>query len=65
MLQDKVGTGGLMCRRNRYYDSKTGLLRQEDPIGLAGGLNPYGYANGDPVNYQDPFGLCPQNSSLA
>lgn len=54
-----------MCRRNRYYDSKTGLLRQEDPIGLAGGLNPYGYANGDPVNYQDPFGLCPQNSSLA
>ncbi len=34
---------------------------QEDPIGLAGGLNLYGYAGGDPVNYRDPFGLdeCP------
>lgn len=29
-----------------------------DPIGLAGGLNAYGFANGDPVNYSDPFGLC-------
>jgi hypothetical protein len=30
---------------------------QEDPIGLAGGLNLYGFANGDPVNFRDPFGL--------
>lgn len=22
-------------------------------------MNLYGYANGDPVNYSDPFGLCP------
>ncbi len=28
-------------------------------IGLAGGLNLYGFANGDPVNFSDPFGLCP------
>lgn len=27
------------------------------PIGLAGGLNLYGYAQGDPVNFLDPFGL--------
>ena len=26
---------------------------------MAGGLNLYGYADGDPVNYADPFGLCP------
>ena len=31
-----------------------------DPIGLAGGLNLYGYAGGDPVNFSDPFGLCPE-----
>ena len=27
-------------------------------MGLAGGLNAYGFANGDPVAYSDPFGLC-------
>lgn len=40
------------------YDALTGRFTQEDPIGLAGGLNLYGYANGDPVNFADPFGLC-------
>jgi hypothetical protein len=32
-----------------------------DPIGIAGGLNVYGFANGDPITYSDPFGLmrCP------
>ena len=34
-------------------------LTQEDPIGLAGGLNLYGFADADPVNFSDPFGLCP------
>lgn len=31
---------------------------QEDPIGLAGGMDLYGYGNGDPINNSDPFGLC-------
>lgn len=31
-----------------------------DPIGLAGGANLYGFAAGDPVNFSDPFGLCPE-----
>lgn len=26
---------------------------------MAGGLNLYGFAAGDPVNFSDPFGLCP------
>ena len=26
---------------------------------MAGGLNLYGYAGGDPINSSDPFGLCP------
>jgi uncharacterized protein RhaS with RHS repeats len=46
--------------RNRYYDPNTGRFTQEDPIGLAGGLNLYGFAGGDPVNFSDPFGLCPE-----
>jgi hypothetical protein len=29
-----------------------------DPIGIAGGLNVYGFAGGDPINFSDPLGLC-------
>jgi RHS repeat-associated protein len=57
LVEDKVGTSGLMYRRNRYYDPGTGRFTQEDPIGVAGGLNLYGFANGDPVTYSDPYGL--------
>ncbi|MBB4637558.1 RHS repeat-associated core domain-containing protein [Longimicrobium terrae] len=50
---------GRMYMRNRYYDPKTGQFTQTDPIGVAGGLNAYGFAAGDPVSYSDPYGLCP------
>ena len=50
---------GLQYMRNRYYNPATGQFTQEDPIGLAGGLNLYGFAGGDPVNFSDPFGLFP------
>ena len=50
---------GQMYMRNRYYDPQTGQFTQTDPIGLAGGLNAYGFAAGDPVTYSDPYGLCP------
>ena len=45
------------------YDSRPNWRTQEDPIGLAGGMNLYGFAGGDPVNFSDPFGLsqCPPN----
>ena len=59
LAQDQLDGTGQLYRRNRYYDPATGRFTQEDPIGLAGGLNLYGYANGDPVNFSDPFGLCP------
>src|SRR5206468_7456463 len=51
--------GGSQYMRSRYYDAATGRFTQEDPLGLAGGLNLYGFAGGDPVNFSDPFGLCP------
>ena len=48
---------GVLFPRNRYYEPQTGRFTQPDPIGLAGGINLYGFANGDPVNFSDPFGL--------
>ncbi len=65
LLQGKVDNVGTMYRRAREYDPQTGRFTQEDPLGLAGGLNAYGFAGGDPVNYDDPFGLCPHDASLA
>jgi len=53
-----ANTTGQLYRRNRYFDQASGRFSQEDPIGLAGGLNLYGLASGDPINYSDPFGLC-------
>ncbi|MBA3339930.1 MAG: RHS repeat-associated core domain-containing protein [Geodermatophilaceae bacterium] len=45
--------------RNRIYDQKTGRWTQEDPIGVAGGVNLYQFNGNNPVAYTDPFGLCP------
>lgn len=59
LLMDQQDATGLLYRRNRYYDPVSGRFSQEDPIGLAGGLNTYGFGAGDPVNSSDPFGLCP------
>ena len=60
LLDQKRDQTGTLYRRNRYVDPMTGRFTQQDPIGLAGGLNLYGYAGGDPINYSDPFGLCTQ-----
>lgn len=59
VLEQKRDGSGLLFKRNRYLGPATGKFTQEDPIGLAGGLNLYGFAAGDPVNFSDPFGLCP------
>jgi len=58
LVQDAQDASGLMYRRNRFYDPISSRFTQEDPIGLAGGVNGYGFAEGDPVNYGDPYGLC-------
>ena len=59
LVQNQRDQSGLMYRRNRYYDPKTGQFTQQDPMGLGGGLNLYGFASGDPANFSDPFGLNP------
>ncbi|SFG44202.1 RHS repeat-associated core domain-containing protein, partial [Proteus mirabilis] len=47
---------GLYYNRFRYYDKETGQYLSPDPIGLLGGLNPYGYVH-CPTGWVDPFGL--------
>lgn len=61
LIWDQQDATGYQYKRNRYYDPGTGRFTQEDPIGLAGGMNLYGFAGGDPINFGDPFGLatCP------
>ncbi|HEU4881033.1 MAG TPA: RHS repeat-associated core domain-containing protein, partial [Longimicrobium sp.] len=62
LLEGQRDAGGQMYMRNRYYDPATGQFTQTDPIGIAGGLNTYGFAAGDPVTYSDPYGLCPESA---
>jgi len=51
----------LHYNRFRYYDNGTGQYLSPDPIGLSGGVNPYGYVH-NPLGWVDPLGLvcvCP------
>ena len=55
----------LVFVRASRYDAGTGQFTQQDPIGIAGGANVYGFVSGDPVNFADPFGLWPDPLKLA
>ena len=48
---------GLHYNLHRYYDPATGRYITSDPIGLAGGLNTFGYVGANPLNNGDPSGL--------
>jgi RHS repeat-associated protein len=41
----------------RDYDPSLGRYVQSDPIGLKGGTNTFGYANGNPAGLSDRYGL--------
>jgi uncharacterized protein RhaS with RHS repeats len=43
----------------RDYDPQTGRYIESDPIGLAGGINTFAYANGSPIYWSDRLGLKP------
>ncbi|WP_447894327.1 RHS repeat-associated core domain-containing protein [Vreelandella sp. GE22] len=47
---------GLYYNRHRYYDPQQGRYVSQDPIGLGGGPNLYGYVT-NPMGAVDPLGL--------
>ena len=48
---------GLFYNYFRTYQPNQGRYTQNDPIGLAGGWNRYGYVGGSPLSFVDPMGL--------
>ena len=50
---------GLYYNRHRYYDPLQGRYISQDPIGLKGGTNLYGYVT-NPTGMVDPLGLNPR-----
>jgi RHS repeat-associated protein len=61
--RENDGTG-LYFYRGRYYSPSLQRFISEDPIGIAGGINLYGYVGNNPIIYTDPFGLDKQEERV-
>ncbi|WP_307744935.1 RHS repeat-associated core domain-containing protein, partial [uncultured Pantoea sp.] len=55
-FQNLKDEAGLHYNLFRYYDPDSGRFTQQDPIGLAGGINLYEFAP-NAINWIDPLGL--------
>lgn len=51
---------GLDYQRARFYQPENGRFISEDPSGIGGGTNLYGYAANNPATLVDPLGNAPQ-----
>ncbi len=51
------GSTGLSYYGYRFYNPGIGKWLTRDPLGVAGGINLYGFVSNDPVNLVDPLGL--------
>jgi RHS repeat-associated protein len=49
---------GLVYYRARWYEPAQGRFTAEDPLGLRGGINLFGYVANNPTRFRDPTGLC-------
>ena len=56
-VNDDTNDGGLYLMGHRHYDPSLGRFLNRDPIGFAGGLALYAYANNSPVTMIDHTGL--------
>jgi len=56
---------GLYCYKMRQYSPKLGRFLQPDPIGMAGGMNLYGYVGNSPLLATDALGLAADSGNSA
>jgi RHS repeat-associated protein len=66
-MESVPGFPEVYLARHRAYDAGTGRFLRPDPVGLAGGFHRTLYAEGDPVQFNDPLGwwACPATPSQA